>query len=272
MPSRWEVILDGPADAAIPLTAPHAVVSGWLDDRGPGPHSAQAARSEHTGQARKWAFGPLRAVTGDRAAIAMQIRLLDDALGDRLIAATAPGTAVRLGTSYFRVREQARLVEQASWQDLRSWPGTRAWQVRFVSPACARRRNRAAPLLDPDTLALGLAERWRLLDPSTALALPWLPGPGPVWISDLDGHTEVQMLSRRSRRDGARLRREEVISGFVGRVRYACDHGTDTETAAFGALLAFASFAGAGSHTAYGFGVLVPEPTWQPPTIEASSR
>ena len=60
---------------------------------------------------------------------------------------------------------------------------------------------------------------------------------------------------------------EEVISGFTGRIRYACDHGTEAEAADFGALLAFAAYAGAGSHTTYGFGVLRPEPTWQPPTL-----
>jgi CRISPR/Cas system endoribonuclease Cas6 (RAMP superfamily) len=149
-----------------------------------------------------------------------------------------------------------------SWSDLRKPPAVGAWQVRFVTPTCTRRRNRAAPLLNPDALALGLAERWRLLDPATAPALPWLPGPGPVWVSDLDGHTEVQLLSRRTRQ-------EEVISGFIGRVRYVCDQGNEAERAAFDALLNFAAFAGAGSHTAYGFGVVVPEPTWQPPTIRA---
>ena len=166
----------------------------------------------------------------------------------------------------------ARLVERATWAELRTLTGSRAWQVRLASPACVRRRNRAAPLLDPDALALGLAERWRLLDPLTAPVLPRLPGAGPVWISDLDGHTQVQLLPRTIRRDGRQERREEVISGFVGRVRYVCDHGTDAEAAAFGALLAFASFAGAGSHTAYGFGVTIPEPTWQPPTVRAGSR
>jgi hypothetical protein len=259
-------MLTGSADAAIPLTAPHAVVSGWLDDRGPG---RDGPRSAHTDQARKWAFGPLRAVNGDLAGIVLQVRLLDDALGERLMAHAAPGAAVRLGSWHYRVGAPARLVEQASWPDLSRSRGTRAWQVRFASPACARRRNRAAPLLNPDTLALGLAERWRLLDPSTVPALPWLPGPGPVWVSDLDGHTEAQLLSRTARQDGRRVRREEVISGFVGRVRYVCDHGTEDEAAAFGALLAFASFAGAGSHTAYGFGVVIPEPTWQPPTVRA---
>jgi len=272
MPSRWDIALTGPADAGIPLAAPHAVVSGWLDDRPPCPREGQAGRSGHGDQVKKWAFGPLRALPGGREGIVMQVRLLDDALEDRLLASTAPGTAVRLGSGYYQVCALARLVERAAWADLRTPPGARAWQVRFASPACVRRRNRAAPLLDPDALALGLAERWRLLDPPTAPALPWRPGTGPVWVSDLDGHTEVQLLPRTVRRDGRQERREEVISGFIGRVRYVCDHGSDADAAAFGALLAFASFAGAGSHTAYGFGVTIPEPTWQPPTVRAGSK
>jgi CRISPR-associated endoribonuclease Cas6 len=272
MPSRWEVTLAGPEDAPVPLTAPHAVVSGWLDDPAPNLPDMQAKRSSHTDQSKKWAFGPLLGVAGDGTGLVMHIRLLDDTLEDRLKTAAEPGRAVQLGSQHYRVCERARLVERVSWSELCKPQGTRAWQARFVSPACARRRNRAAPLLSPDSLALGLAERWRLLEPSTAPALPWLPGPGPVWVSDLDGHTEVQLLSRRSRRGSTPMWQEEVISGFVGRVRYVCDHGTDTEAAIFGALLAFASFAGAGSHTAYGFGVVVPEPTWQPPTIRAISR
>ena len=49
MPSIWEVILAGPADTAIPLTAPHAVISGWLDDpiSRPGASTAVGQQSEH---------------------------------------------------------------------------------------------------------------------------------------------------------------------------------------------------------------------------------
>jgi hypothetical protein len=271
MPSRWEVALAGPAGGGVPLAAPHAVVSGWLDER-PGPRDARAGRSGHGDQAKMWASGPLRALAGGHAGIVIQVRLLDDALAGRLMASAAPGTAVRLGSRHYRVQEPARLVEHATWAELRAPPASRAWQVRFATPACVRRRNRAAPLLSPDALAFGLAERWRLLHPLTAPALPWLPAPGPVWVSDLEGRSEVQVLSRRARPGGGQERRQEVISGFVGRVRYVCDHGTDAEAAAFGALIAFASFAGAGSHTAYGFGVMVAEPTWQPPTMQDGTR
>jgi hypothetical protein len=197
------------------------------------------------------------------------VRLLDDHLAERLLRAVTPGTPVRLGAGHYRVHSPARLAAQAAWPDLRRWPGTRAWQVRFLSPACARRRNRTSPLLAPDALARGLADRWRALDPATAPELTWR-GTGPVWISDFDGHSQVQMLSRRVSRDsGTPPRRDEIISGFTGRVRYVCD-GTGIEAARFAALLAFARFAGVGSHTAYGFGTIVPEPTWQPPTVAAA--
>ena len=274
MPSIWEVMLAGPADAPIPLTAPHAVISRWLDDpaQRPGACPVAAPRSEHGGRVKKWACGPPRAIPGDgtEPGIALQVRLLDDRLTARLHAATTAGAFVRLGASRYQVRGPARMTCQAAWPDLRQWPGTRAWQVRFVTPACARRRNRTCPLLAPDTLARGLAERWQQLDPATAPELTWR-GTGPVWVSDLDGHSQVQILSRRAHRDGGLVRQDEIISGFTGRVRYVCDDGTGAEAACFAALLAFAAFAGAGSHTAYGFGTIVPEPTWQPPSIRAAA-
>jgi CRISPR/Cas system endoribonuclease Cas6 (RAMP superfamily) len=61
-----------------------------------------------------------------------------------------------------------------------------------------------------------------------------------------------------------------VVSGFTGRIRYVCDRGSDAEAGTFGALLAFAAYAGAGSHTTYGFGVVSPETTWQPPSVHSS--
>lgn len=88
-----------------------------------------------------------------------------------------------------------------------------------------------------------------------------------MWVSDIEGHSEAHILPRRARRDGQWRLIDEVISGFTGRIRYVCDHGTETEAADFGALLAFAAYAGAGSHATYGFGVTSPEPTWQPPTL-----
>jgi len=267
VPSHWEVTLAGPAGGAIPLTAPQAVVSGWLDDQRPRRTAAPSpGRSGHEDQARKWACGPFRTHPDPAGqSVALQVRLLDEGLASRLIAATTPGTAVRLGAHHYEVAETARLIGRASWPELRRWSGERAWQIRFVTPACFRRGNRTSPWPAPESVARGLADRWRRLDPDTAPASPG-PGSGPVWVSDVDGRSEACTLTRNTRRDGRWRLDDAVVSGFTGRIRYVCDAGPDEDAAWFGALLAFAVFAGVGSHTTYGFGVIIPEPTWQPPT------
>jgi CRISPR-associated endoribonuclease Cas6 len=268
VPSRWEVTLAGPSDAPVPLAAPLAVVSGWLDGPASGPGNGS---SGHDDQGRRWACGPLRTVASGpdgTADTVLGVRLLDDALGDRLTRAAVPGRPVRLGAGRYVVARSARLVEHASWAQLRQWSGARAWQVRFVTPACVRRGGRTSPWLAPESLARSLAERWRRLDSATAPPLP-RPGSGPVWVSDIDGHSQAQILTRHAR-PGGRNVGDEVISGFIGRIRYVCDRGTDAEAADFDALMSFARFAGAGSHTTAGFGVMVAEPTWQPPTTRAA--
>jgi hypothetical protein len=196
----------------------------------------------------------------------LHVRLLDDALAGRLASAVRPGRPVRLGAGEYQIAAPPRETSGTAWPDLRSWSGGRAWQVRFVTPVCLRRGNRTSPWPAPDSVARGLAERWRRLDPATAPPLP-ARGAAPVWVSDIEGRSEAHILTRRAKRDGQWLPTDEVISGFTGRIRYVCDRGTDTEAADFGALMAFAAYAGAGSHTTYGFGVLCPEPTWQPPTL-----
>jgi CRISPR-associated endoribonuclease Cas6 len=275
MPSRWEVALTGPQDVPVPLGAPQAVVSGWLDDRlrGSSPEARQAGRSAHTAAARAWACGPLRTCLTEAGGTAtvLEVRLLDDALAGRLARAVRPGRAVRLGAVEYQVAASARETGRASWPELRRWAGERAWQVRFVTPVCLRRGNRTSPWPAPESVARGLADRWQRLDPATA---PPSRGPGmpSVWVSDIEGHSEAHILPRRAKHDGQWQLTEEVISGYTGRIRYVCDHGTETEAADFGALLAFAAYAGAGSHTTYGFGVTSPEPTWQPPTLRSASQ
>jgi hypothetical protein len=269
MPSRWEVALTGPRDAPVPLGAPQAVVSGWLDDRPQASAARPGVQSAHSAAARPWACGPLRTClteAGGTVAV-LEVRLLDDALAGRLGRAVRPGRAVRLGAGEYQVAVPAREAGRASWADLRRWGGERAWQLRFVTPVCLRRGNRTSPWPAPESVARGLAERWQRLDPATAP--PPERGPSAVWVSDIEGHSEAHILSRRGRRDGQWQVTEEVISGFTGRIRYVCDHGNETEAADFGALLAFAAYAGAGSHTTYGFGVVCPEPTWQPPTLRS---
>jgi CRISPR/Cas system endoribonuclease Cas6 (RAMP superfamily) len=278
VPSRWELRLTGLANAAISPSALLKAVSRWLDDSkaviGDERRAGQVT-SGHDDQGRKWTCGPLEESAqpgpggdGGGSVFSLQVRLLDDGLSERLLAATERVRVVRLDACQYRIMGRPRLVSAASWTELRRWSGARAWQVRFVTPVCFRRQNRTSPWPAPESVARGLAERWHRLDPATAPALPGR-GAGAVWVSDIDGHNEVHLLTRRSRSDGRRDLRQEVVSGFVGRIRYVCHQGTDAEAAGFDALMAFAAFAGVGSHTTAGFGVMVPEPTWQPPTIQA---
>lgn len=273
MPSRWEITLAGPAGAPIPLTAPTAVLAHWLDDppaRHPQARPPGGGRSGHNDQARKWTWGPLRAsppATSEAdATIVLGVRLLDDALSGRLRAAVQPGRDVRLGGDHYTISEPPCLIERVTWQGLRRQPGTRAWQVRFVTPVCLRRGSSTSPWPAPQSVARGLADRWQRLDPDTA-PTPSERSMSAVWVSDIEGRSEVQILTRNVRRGGQWHLEEEVISGFTGRIRYVCDHGKDTEAADFNALMAFALFAGIGSHTTYGFGAVAREPTWQPRTM-----
>jgi|HubBroStandDraft_1064217.scaffolds.fasta_scaffold09000_6 CRISPR/Cas system endoribonuclease Cas6 (RAMP superfamily) len=68
-----------------------------------------------------------------------------------------------------------------------------------------------------------------------------------VWVSDIEGRSEVQALTRNVRRNDGWHLDDEIISGFTGRIRYACDRSTSEEAATFDALLSFAAYAGVGA-------------------------
>jgi CRISPR-associated endoribonuclease Cas6 len=277
------VRLDGAA-GPVPVTAPMAVVAGWLDDQPahspaaapetPDPRPAwadgapasgrtTAGRSQgegvvsgHAAARRPWALSPPQQVDdlgrGERDRVLLEVRLLDDRLGDRLLRSCRPGTPVRFGRWPLAVAGEPELLEHADWGALGRGTSERAWLLRVISPATFRSRNRTSPWADPVAVARGLHQRWQLLHPSTAPdAVDG--GARSVWVSDFDGRSEVTRL------------RGQVVSGFVGRLRYVAD-GPRAEAEAFSALMGFAAFAGIGSHTTYGFGTVVPEGTWQPPS------
>lgn len=254
MPSTWQIPLTGAAGAGVPLTAPLAVVSGWLDARSDGSQTgsepgltpdAKDARSRHDAQARPWSVTPPQAVGRQRTVL--EVRLLDDGLRDRLARVVVPGARVRLGSQHFTVADTASQVAAVGWEELARWSGERAWQVRFASPTTFRRGNRTSPWPDPVSVIRGLRARWDGLGHGPAPE----PTRGSVWVSDVDGRSDAVAM------------RGTVVTGFIGRLRYVCD-GSAEDAAAFAALMAFGRFAGVGSHTTAGFGCIIPEPTPQP--------
>jgi CRISPR-associated endoribonuclease Cas6 len=256
VPSRWTITLAGAA-GDVPVTAPMAVVAGWLDDPPEAQPSANGALTvPHEASRRPWALTPPRRAKGPDGEPITEfgVRLLDDALPERLLTEARPGRSVRLGRAQLSVVDPPRLMAHASWEQLAAWSGARAWQLNMLTPTTFRQRNRTTPWPAPDAVARGLLHRWRLLDPETAPAATSLDTRHTVWVSDLDGHSEVADL------------KGQVLSGFLGRVRYSCD-GPAEEACLFDAVISLAAYAGIGSHTTFGFGTVIAEPTWQPPSI-----
>lgn len=239
---RTTILLDGDAGAQIPLEAPHAVLSGWLDE-------------DHKAAVKPYALGPPRCV-GRR--VGLPVRLLEDALTGRLRRHAVAGATVRLGRHLFCVAATPRTEEHLSWEDLRGRSGRRAWEVAFRSPTTFRRGSRTSPWPAPDSLLLGLSSRWNALSAQSAPALT-REVMQSLWVSDIDGRSEAIRL------------RGTVVSGFVGRVRYVCD-GSEADAGTVDALLAFARFAGIGSHTAFALGTVDVESTWQPSRVTAGAR
>lgn len=257
MPSRWVIRLNGRA-GPIPLTAPMAVLAGWLDDpSNPQPEHSPVATpvAPHAAAGRPWALSPPQPLlaNGDPLGVLLEVRVLDDALSNRLLEASRPGRRVRLGHSHLVVATAPQRLERTTWEAMTEWSGQRAWQLAMLSPTAFRNGNRTSPWPAPEPVARGLLQRWQALRPDMAPRIDDSLVRG-MWVSDVDGRNEVVPLNGK------------VVSGFVGRLRYVCD-GSDAEAAAFHALMSFAAYAGVGSHTTYGFGTVAPEPTWQPPSV-----
>jgi CRISPR-associated endoribonuclease Cas6 len=230
VPARWEVRLAGPTDVAVPVESPHAVVSRWLD-------------ADHQASVKPYALCPPRVAAG---VTILEIRLLDDALETTLRDAAPVGAAVRLGRHVFRVVTAPTPVEHKRWPEFTGWLGARAWPVRFVSPVTFRRGDRSSPWPAPQSVVRSLVDRWRALQPDTAPSVP-RGGLNSLWVSDVEGHSEALLLDGR------------IVSGFIGSIRYVCD-GPDSDATAVDELLRFATYAGIGSHTAFGFGLVRVEP------------
>jgi len=236
MPSSWLVSLSGPPEPQIPLEAPHAVVSRWLD-------------LIHKAPAKAYALSP---PGHDRGRTILTVRLLDDALAGSLTRHIVVGERVRLGRHWFTVTEPPVLAGGTAWTSL-GRSGRRAWELTFNSPTAFRRRNRTSPFPAPPSVITSLLERWWIIDPPTAPPFTAVDLARSLWVSDLDGHSSVMPL------------RDTIVSGFTGRIRYVCD-GTDAQAEAVDALLSFAEYAGVGSHTAYGLGTVSLGTTWAPGT------
>lgn len=239
VPSRWEVGLPGVDAAAVRLEWVHAVVSSWFDGEGGVDHAAKM---------KPYAVSPARSAEGGAA---VEVGLLDDTLASRLLSRAAGGVAVRLGQSVVRLRSGPRQVAAVRWADLARPTPARAWCLRFVTPVTFRRGDKFTPWPDPSAVLGGLRARWRAFAPAELPALELDMSTGPVWVTDVDGASEVARVDGRT------------VCGFVGLLRLECDASGQTASAV-DSLVRLVPFSGVGAYTTRGFGLTRVEPTRVP--------
>lgn len=240
MPSRWLVPLT-PVDLhRMELAHVHAAISGWFD----------TTSDDHTAELKPYSISPVRRLG---RGCGIEIGLLTAQAEGRLRRTAVPGAEVRFGRQFATVSAPPVLLLDQDWDDLAELTTDRAWTIRFETPASFRQGERTSPWPAPESLLRGLGQRWERWSglPSRDLS-PWVTR--SIWVSDLDGASDVVALGRHDRR--------VHYSGFVGRIRYQCDDGD--AAAEVGPLFALADFAGVGAATAKGLGVARLEPTWQP--------
>jgi CRISPR-associated endoribonuclease Cas6 len=236
MPSTWSVELAGPSEADIPAEAPHAVVTRWLD-------------ADHKAPVKPYSIAPPQRGAGR---VLLRVNLLDDGLSDRLRDGVRPGTPVRLGQSHFTVEREPVFTRTTGWNGVVSGPTATSWDVTFVSPTTFRRHGRTSPWPAPESVLTSLTARWLGSAPPHLADLPRV-APGTLWVSDIDGHSVPFML------------RGTLVSGFVGRIRYVLDQAApESDASQVSAMMRFAEYAGVGSHTAFGLGVVTVVPHSSP--------
>ncbi len=236
MPSRWEVTLPGIDAAAVKLEHLHAVVSSWLDD----------GDQAHRATAKPYTTCPPRATT---TGVLVEIGLLHDHLPERLQAHATAGTRVRLGSTWTTIAAPPRQIDTISWHHLAHTPAAAAWCLEFVTPTTFRRGNTFTPNPSLRPILGSLRDTWRRFAPADLPTLILNLSPEPAWLTDIDITSHVVLVNGLT------------VSGFTGRLRFACDPDTTT-AAAINRLVQLAPYAGVGAYTTRGFGMTRPQPTW----------
>jgi hypothetical protein len=216
----------------------HAVVSRWFDDD-----------DTHRSIAKPYTVCPAKAAPGG---ITIELGLLDDSLPDRLRTVAAPGTRVRLGSTWSTITRPPRQLDTVPWADLTPSTDT-AWCLKFLTPTTFRRGNAFTPAPTLSAILGSLRSCWQRFAPPTVPPLVLDLAQEPVWMTDIEVTSHVVPVNGLT------------VSGFTGRLRFACD-GTAEQATAIDRLVRLAPYAGVGAYTTRGFGVTRPEPTWSQTT------
>ncbi|HEU0127289.1 MAG TPA: CRISPR system precrRNA processing endoribonuclease RAMP protein Cas6 [Pseudonocardiaceae bacterium] len=193
--------------------------------------------ADHTAQRKPFAVG---APVAEQGMASWQLGWLPDPAPP----ASWPPRELKLGGSACRVLD-AGARHQPFAALAASRPLTRGL-LRFLTPTYFSRNGRDVPLPDPVLVLQSLVQRWNVFAPA-ALALDEALSKAllsAVVLTDHDTHTECVHVGG-----------ELWQTGFVGDAELTLTRSPAPEVqAAFAALLRFASVAGIGAQTTYGFG------------------
>lgn len=214
----------------------HAVFSAWFD----------LTDEEHKAKIKPYAIRTIG--LGSRHGI-VEITIIRDEAEVELLRAAKPQTQLEFDGQVATISSAPACIERARWSELATSTAARAWCMRFLTPTTFRTRNRSSPWVAPEVVLHGLADRWRRWSPLSPIELTRRDAHS-VWVSDIEGVNEVFRLSG------------NVVSGFVGRIRYQCDDASVASSV--DRLMRFAPYIGVGASTTKGLGVVRLEPTWAP--------
>ena len=232
MPSRWEVRLPDINPDRVTPEKLHAVVSRWLD----------GTVADHRRNDKK-PYSVSMAHPTDGGAL-IEIGVARDELRDQLLACAVPGRRLEFDNQSTVLDSAPRQIDDIPWSALDSPSAATAWCIRFVTPTTFKRGNRTTPNTSLKPILGSLRKAWGIWAPPDLAPLVLDLTLEPVWLTDVANlNSEVRYV------------KGNVVSGFTGRMWFACD-ATAEVAAAVDRLVRLAPYSGVGAHTTHGFGVV----------------
>lgn len=251
MPARLAINLRGVDPKRVSTRDLHYHACRWID----------VTDEQHRSGTQPFSITPL--IVSDETRSHFEIRLLDDRLIDRVIIGVTrdAGQTINLGRQHVRVDRRApvSVVEVVDWIELIDCPSgpAKAWGLDVLSPLLFRRGNRSVPLPTPNSCIESVARRWRAFAPFSPLGTSWIDGPRPMpahadlWITEMQGSTATIEVKRR------------CWIGWTGSLEFEVDRsGTKDSKRTTHALMSLARYAGVGSMTTFGLGVVEAHPLY----------
>jgi len=251
MPSRVRIGLDLDHPEQVKTQDLHYHICRWLE----------CDAESHRSPQKPFALSPLS--RDEQHNYSFEAGLLDDGLLIRLWRSAAAdfGRSLKFGPSSGTVSMNGfDLLGTDSYAELvASAEPVMRWTMHALSPTLWRDRNEDLPFPKAGSLIVGLNRRWGVWSPvpldsaDRSVSTNGKARVARLSISDFAIESASLMRDRRDRR------------GFIGQVDLVTDEADTQARARVDALMRFAEYAGVGSMTPYGFGVIaVTRETYDP--------